>query len=223
MNTKKNITRETLAIYKNSLQNLLMVSVMVAFFLTALRYDLFGITPKVERTTLSALKNILFIVFSVAINSFFSGMVISLISNTTLNLKQAFDACTSKVESILEAGLLFGLFITLGFIALIVPGVYLQTALIFFIPMIVIENKRGLDALKGSYFLVKGHWWYVFLSIIKASIIPTLIFSIVNGFGWFFMPSMAYEMFMFVEKVFVFPYMIIVVYVLYRDLKATSS
>ncbi len=46
-----------------------------------------------------------------------------------------------------------------GFVMLIVPGIILAVALTFSKYLIILENRRGLDALTQSRAYVKGYWW----------------------------------------------------------------
>lgn len=73
------------------------------------------------------------------------------------------------------AGLLAGLGIALGFLALIVPGLFLLTRWILFAPVVVLERLPATDALRRSWNLVRGHGWTVF-----AVILLTLILSAVG-------------------------------------------
>ncbi len=45
---------------------------------------------------------------------------------------------------------------------LIVPGIILSLALIFSSFALVLENRRGLDALMQSRAYAKGYWWAIF-------------------------------------------------------------
>jgi len=58
--------------------------------------------------------------------------------------------------------LLTGAFVLIGFICLIVPGIYLLVALYFSTQAVVAENRSPVDALARSRELVRGQWWRVF-------------------------------------------------------------
>ena len=63
----------------------------------------------------------------------------------------------------------------IGFILLIVPGLYLTTIFIFADIAVVLENKKYMDAFHRSMDLVKGCFWQVFLfllSLVSLSLIP---------------------------------------------------
>jgi hypothetical protein len=60
--------------------------------------------------------------------------------------------------------------IALGFVALIVPGVYLAVRWYFVPQCVVIEGARGPQALARSSLLVTGFWWRTFGLILLANV-----------------------------------------------------
>jgi hypothetical protein len=55
--------------------------------------------------------------------------------------------------------LLAGLAILLGFILLVLPGLYLCVALSLATPALLLAHKGPIDAMKFSLHLIHGHWW----------------------------------------------------------------
>lgn len=72
------------------------------------------------------------------------------------------------------AGILAGVGIALGLLALIVPGLFLLTRWVLVTPVVVLEQRSPTDALRRSWQLVRGHGWTVF-----AVIVVTILLSIV--------------------------------------------
>lgn len=64
-----------------------------------------------------------------------------------------------RFHSLLWVSLLVTLAVALGFVALVIPGIYLGVALIATIPVLVVEGVKGTKALKRSHQLVQGRWW----------------------------------------------------------------
>jgi hypothetical protein len=62
---------------------------------------------------------------------------------------------------VLGALLLTWFFTILGFIALIIPGIYVMVRLWVVAPAVVAEGHRGMGALRRSWELVKDNWWRV--------------------------------------------------------------
>jgi hypothetical protein len=60
--------------------------------------------------------------------------------------------------------------IALGFVVLIVPGVYLAVRWYFVPQAVVIDGARGMGALAHSSQLVNGFWWRTFGLILLANI-----------------------------------------------------
>jgi hypothetical protein len=73
------------------------------------------------------------------------------------------------------AVLLYTLACVLGFIALVVPGVWLAVALYFAAQAAVVDDARGLDALRRSWNLVKDNWWRTFGILIVLGILSALL------------------------------------------------
>jgi hypothetical protein len=56
---------------------------------------------------------------------------------------------------------LISLFLLVGFVCLIVPGIYLSVALCLAPLTIVYVKTDAIDSLKTSRDLIEGHWWFV--------------------------------------------------------------
>jgi hypothetical protein len=87
----------------------------------------------------------------------------------------------ARFWSIVLVGLLSGLAIAVGFLLLIVPGFIVLTFLSCAIPALVIEGKRGREALRRSWSLVRGRGWPVFGTIIVATILTSLVNSLLTS------------------------------------------
>jgi hypothetical protein len=82
-----------------------------------------------------------------------------------------------RLWSILLVSILFALAVFAGFIALIIPGIIIAVRFSVAIPALVVEGKRGTEALGRSWNLVRGRSWSVF----GAFIVVAFLASIVNG------------------------------------------
>lgn len=80
-----------------------------------------------------------------------------------------------KLHSILWIILLVALGATVGFLLLIIPGIYILVAWVLAIPVLLSEDARGSKALGRSYRLVRGNWWKTFGTLLIAGIIVGLI------------------------------------------------
>src|SRR5215207_530876 len=73
-----------------------------------------------------------------------------------------FSAIGPKLGTLIGAGLLAGIGITIGLILLIVPGLYLLTIWAVIAPVIIIEGARVTESFGRSQQLVRGNGWAVF-------------------------------------------------------------
>ena len=64
-----------------------------------------------------------------------------------------------RLLSVIWVSLLFGLGIFVGFLFLIVPGIFVLVAWSIATPVLLAENLRGSAAIRRSRALVRGRWW----------------------------------------------------------------
>ncbi|MGH3010962.1 MAG: hypothetical protein ACRDMY_03815 [Gaiellaceae bacterium] len=79
-----------------------------------------------------------------------------------LSVSETFAQIRPKLGRIIIAGILLGLAIAIGFLLLIVPGLFLLTIWIAVIPAIVLEDRGIGEAFGRSRELVRGNGWNVF-------------------------------------------------------------
>lgn len=76
--------------------------------------------------------------------------------------------------------------LALGFLIYIPAIIFLGTMFAVAIPALVVENRRGTDALQRSWDLVKGHFWHVLGAIVVGGIIAGVVNAIIAAvFGIF--------------------------------------
>ena len=73
------------------------------------------------------------------------------------------------------AVVLYTLATALGFLALIIPGFFLGIALYFAPQAAVVDEARGVAALRRSWELVKGWWWRTFGILLVLAILSGLL------------------------------------------------
>jgi hypothetical protein len=86
---------------------------------------------------------------------------------------EAYGFSARRYHSMFWIVFLYILCVLLGFIALIVPGVWLLVALSLSIPVLLSEGARGSKALKRSRELVKGQFWHTAGALMVALLIIT--------------------------------------------------
>lgn len=75
----------------------------------------------------------------------------------------------------------YGLLLFLGFLALIVPGVYLFVAWAVAVPVLLLEDVRGRKALRRSRELLRGRWWPTAAVLILVTILAGIVQAGVSG------------------------------------------
>jgi hypothetical protein len=68
-----------------------------------------------------------------------------------------------------------------AFLALVVPGIWLLVAYSVALPALLVERVRGFAALRRSFRLVKGHWLRVFLTLLVAWILISVLQTVVTA------------------------------------------
>jgi hypothetical protein len=75
---------------------------------------------------------------------------------------ETFGAVQPRLPAVIAAGIVAAIGIAIGFVLLIVPGLYLLTIWSMLIPVIVIEERRAGEAFTRSHDVVRGNGWQVF-------------------------------------------------------------
>ena len=96
-----------------------------------------------------------------------------------------FSSVTPVLGALIGAGILAGIGIAIGFVLLIVPGLFLLTIWAVLAPVIVLERTGVFPAFGRSRALVKGHGWQVFgvlvVLFLLFFVIRILVSAIIGG------------------------------------------
>jgi Membrane domain of glycerophosphoryl diester phosphodiesterase len=127
----------------------------------------------------------------------------------------------SKIGSVILISILVGLAVAVGFIFFILPGIFLAVMFAVAIPALVIENRRGTEAMGRSWNLVKGHFWHALVVILVAGLITGIVSGIIGAIGgsnW-----LVRWIFTAIAQIVVGPFAALVSILLYLDLRARSE
>jgi hypothetical protein len=127
----------------------------------------------------------------------------------------------SRFGSVLLVSILVGLAVAIGFILLIIPGIILLVMLSVSVPAVVVENKRGTDAMRRSWDLVKSHFWHVLGVIIVAALLTGLVSGLIGAIGG--SNRVVGLITGMIAQILVAPYSALVSVVLYLDLRARKE
>lgn len=126
------------------------------------------------------------LLYSLAINVIVSRYV-DMENPSELTISDIWTQIGQNIIVYIGGGFIVGIMVIIGFVLLVIPGIYLGIAssLTFFI--IVHEHKGATDSIKRSFDLVKGNWWGVFwflfvmiliqITIAYSLILPTTFLS----------------------------------------------
>jgi hypothetical protein len=106
----------------------------------------------------------------------FTGFVVSLVADVRdgrrdFTAGELLSSGWHVVLPLIGFGILFGIGVAIGFLLLIIPGLYLLTIWAVGVPAIVVERAGVIEAFGRSHELVRGHGWTVFGAIIVAFLI----------------------------------------------------
>ncbi len=126
-----------------------------------------------------------------------------------------------RLGSVILLSLLVGLIVAVGFILLIIPGIIFLVFLSASIPVLIVENRRGTEAMSRSWNLVKGHFWHALVVILVAALIVGVVSGIIGAIGghnWF-----VRWIFTSIAQIVTAPFAALVSVLLYLDLRARSE
>ena len=101
----------------------------------------------------------------------------------TITPGDAFSYGFHRLGSILLIGLLVALIVTGGFLLFIVPGIIFAVKLSVSIPALIVENRRGTDAIGRSWNLTTGQFWHVLGTWFLAFVITWIVTGILGALG----------------------------------------
>lgn len=89
-----------------------------------------------------------------------------------LGFVESFSKGLQKFWKVLATALLLTAIVTLGFIAFIIPGIYLMVRLMYAIPATVLEKNYGI---KRSWSMSRGKFWATLALIVLLGIISVIV------------------------------------------------
>jgi hypothetical protein len=137
-------------------------------------------------------------------------------------VEQSYRFGFHRLGSVLLVSVLVGLATIGGLILFIIPGIWIGIRLCVSIEALVVEGRRGTEAMGRSWGLVGGHWWHAFGTVVVGGlltgIVNALITSPFGATGWFVQAVAAA-----VATVVTLPYSALVGVLLYLDLRARKE
>ena len=126
-----------------------------------------------------------------------------------------------RLGSVILVSILVGLAVAVGFLLLIVGAIIFGVFLSVSVPVLIVENRRGTEAMSRSWNLVRGHFWHALGVILVAGILTGVISGIIGGIGgsaW-----IVRWIFTAIAQILTAPFSALVSVLLYLDLRARSE
>ena len=172
------------------------------------------------------LGGIIALLLAIAVTFLYQGMVVEaardiLDGRRDHTIGSLISSVTPVLAPLVGASILAGLGIVLGFIALIVPGLFLLTIWALIAPVIVLERVGAMDSFGRSRELVRGNGWRVFGVILVLVVLQMVLVSVVQSvFGAISDSFLLYGLADLLVRGLIAPLSALGVAVMYFELKA---
>ncbi|MGH8217540.1 MAG: hypothetical protein ACREUT_03065 [Steroidobacteraceae bacterium] len=87
-----------------------------------------------------------------------------------------------RVLWMILGGILFSIVVLIGFVALIVPGIWLWGRLMLWVPALFVDDQNAIDGLGTSWRLTRSNWWRC-TAIATVAIIIAFVLALVFSFA----------------------------------------
>lgn len=232
-------------IYKANAASLLMIVAIVVVPLTFISAFIGGVVfaPETETVTIfgESVETVSARTAGAAFLVFIVGIVIAVVISAVLqaaimrgaalgsigdpvDVDASYKWGFARFGSVILISILVGLAVLGGLILLIIPGLIFAVMFSVSIPALVVENRRGTDAMSRSWNLVKGQFWHAVGVIVVAGIIAAVVSGIIGAIGgalgdnWFLS-----WVFQAIAQIITAPFSAIVSVLLYLDLRARKE
>jgi hypothetical protein len=98
-----------------------------------------------------------------------------------LSVGEIYQRVQPRLPALISAGIVAGIGILIGFILLVIPGLFLLTRWSLISPSVVLEKRSAGESLSRSWELVKGHSWTVFGVIVVTAILSGIASGVIQA------------------------------------------
>ena len=144
--------------------------------------------------------------------------------NDNKGIRKSLDYAWHNLASIVWIDILTSIIVIIGFILFIIPGILFSIWYAFSLMVLILENKKGWQALKQSRELTQGKWWGIFerlailyVIIIVVNILLSRADSLINGSQ--ILTDVVFTVIMVLFTPFIFVY----TYTIYKSLKGGAK
>jgi hypothetical protein len=98
-----------------------------------------------------------------------------------VSFQDVLDVVKRKAGIIILSFIVMIIIIIVGYILLVIPGIYMSVALMG-LPMFILHEELGIgDAISKAFTLIKGHWWQTFGIVIVLSLITYILILLISS------------------------------------------
>jgi hypothetical protein len=230
------ILSTTFQLYRRHWRTLLAIAAVVVVPLTLLQYLLGDwVRSRGEVTSLQEVSTATWAVGTAGLVAGLAGLLMYLVLTGAItravagevvgedpSVEQSYRFGFHRLGSVLLVSVLVGLATIAGFILLVIPGIYIGVRLAVSVEALVVEGRRGTQAMGRSWELVGGHWWHAFGALVVAGLLTGVVNAVITSpFGntsWLVQAVAAA-----IATVITLPYGVLVGVLLYLDLRARKE
>lgn len=144
-----------------------------------------------------------------------------LIKGEETALQKSLSIALYKYPIIIIASIISLILAGIGFIALVIPGVYVYILLLFATPFILFDNKNIFSSIKASAKLVWGNWLRTFLVLLPLTFIVIALSLFANSIAHG--NTAVFVILNMLSSLFIFPFYPIFILYLFNDLKVRKG
>jgi hypothetical protein len=104
------------------------------------------------------------------------------------SVEQSYRFGFHRLGSVLLVSVLVGLATIGGLILFVIPGTFIGVRLAVSIEALVVEGRRGTEAMGRSWGLVGGHWRHAFATLLVAALLIGVVNAVIttpfSGMSW---------------------------------------
>lgn len=211
------ILSEAFRIYRENAANLLVIVAVVVVPLSLVSAVVswsFGVTGLLLGAAIAV------VIWAILQAAMLRGAALATIGDP-VDVEASYRWGLSRFGSVLLVAVLVGIVVAVGFLLLIIPGFIFLAFLSVSEPALIVENRRGTEAMSRSWNLVRGHFWHALVVILVAYIITLVVQGILTAIGgdnWF-----VRWIFTAIAQIITAPFTALVTVLLYLDLRARTE
>ena len=231
------ILRAAFALYRRHWRTLLAVAAVVAVPLTLLQYGIgHWVRSRGEQldgevvvstsfwavVSAALLAALVALLLYQVLTGAITRAIATEVAGQGLDVEQSYRFGFARLWPILVVSILVGLATLIGLIAFIIPGIFIGVRLAVSTQALVVEGRRGTEALRRSWDLVAGHWWHSALTVLFAGLIAGVVNAVITSpfsAGAWFVQGVAAA----VATTVTLPFTALVGVLLYLDLRARKE